>query len=254
MSVTNLRAFALRYLPIALLIALWESSVAIGGISRDLLPPPSEVMRAWWRLMKDGDIPAHALASFTRAGIGLLIAFLVGGLGGLLMVWSQMAYRLLNPILQMLYPVPKSALIPLVLIFFGIGAASKVFLIALGCTLPILISTYNGARNVDQVLIWSARSLGARDLEIMMQIRLKGALPEILNGLRTALAYSFILLVSSELLISRDGLGYLIASLGEAGVYPEMFAVILTVAISGFFVDRAALTASRLALRWQEGV
>lgn len=242
-----------RYLPVAILALAWEAVVRLGLVSREMLPPLSEIATAWWRLMASGEIPQHAAASFGRAGLGLLIALAVGGVGGLLMVWSRMAYHLLNPILQMLYPVPKSALIPLVLIFFGIGSASKVFLIALGCTLPILISTYNGARGVDRSLIWSARSLGAGEAAVMWQIRVPGALPEILNGLRTALAFCFILLVSSELLISRDGLGYLIAGLGEAGVYPEMFAVILTVAFAGFFVDRMALAASRFALRWQEG-
>ncbi|HEY8580996.1 MAG TPA: ABC transporter permease [Beijerinckiaceae bacterium] len=246
-------AALVRYAPVALLALAWEASVRLGAVSRDMLPPLSEIAGAWWRLMRDGDIPQHAAASFSRAGAGLLIALCVGGIGGLLMVWSRVVHHVLNPILQMLYPVPKSALIPLVLIFFGIGAASKVFLIALGCTLPILISTYNGARGVERSLIWSARSLGAGEAAVMWQVRVPAALPEILNGLRTALAFCFILLVSSELLISRDGLGYLIASLGEAGVYPEMFAVILTVALCGFFADRLALAVSRAALRWQEG-
>jgi len=241
----------LRYLPVAILAVVWELVVRLGLVSDQVLPALSDVAAAWWRLMVEGDIPLHAKASFARAAYGLAIAAVVGGVGGLAMVQSRAVYRLLNPILQMLYPIPKSALIPLVLIFFGIGSASKVFLIALGCTLPILLSTLNGARGVDRSVLWSAQSLGASRLATLWEIRVPAAMPEILAGARTATAFCFILLVSSELLISRDGLGYLIANFGEAGVYPEMFAVILTVAFTGFCADRLLLALSRFMLRWQ---
>jgi len=123
-------------------------------------------------------------------------------------------------------------------------------LIFLGCMLPVIISSYNGARGVEQVFIWSARSLGASNREIIWEIILPAAMPQILNGVRTALAICFILLVSSELLISTEGLGYLIGVLGENGVYPTMFAVIFLVIAMGFSADRLYLFVSRRVLAW----
>ena len=122
-----------------------------------------------------------------------------------------------RPIVQMFYPIPKSALIPIMMIWIGFGDASKIVIIFLGCMLPVTVSAFNGARGVDVFLIWSARSLGATRGEVLREVISPAALPAILAGIRTALALSFLLLVSSEFLISRNGLGYMISNLGDAG-------------------------------------
>jgi NitT/TauT family transport system permease protein len=118
--------------------------------------------------------------------------------------------------------------------------------------LPIVINSYNGARGVDHVYIWSALSLGASRRKILWQIVIPGAMPEVLTGIRTAIAISFVLLISSELLISRDGLGYLVSSFGDGGVYPAMFAVILTVVFMGFCADRIFQWAMSRILVWRQ--
>jgi NitT/TauT family transport system permease protein len=168
------------------------------------------------------------------------------------MATSRTLRMLANPLVQIFYPMPKSALIPLMLIWFGFGDLSKVVLIFLGCLLPVIVSTYNGARGVEDRLVWSARSLGASARDIVWDVRLPAALPEILNGVRTALAFAFILMVSSELIIARDGLGYMIGMLGDGGAYPFMFAVIFTVVALGFLADRAFGGLARRLLRWRE--
>jgi NitT/TauT family transport system permease protein len=118
--------------------------------------------------------------------------------------------------------------------------------------LPVTVGAFNGARSSEQVLVWSARSMGANRLRMLWDVVVPSALPELLNGIRTALALSFILLVSSELIAAREGLGYLIGFLGASGTYDAMFAVVLTVALLGFIADRIYLALMQRMLRWQE--
>jgi len=151
-----------------------------------------------------------------------------------------------------LYPMPKSALIPVMMLWLGLGAASKIASIFLGCLLPVVLSAYNGARGVDRVLIWSALAAGASRRAVLWEVVLPAALPEILAGTRNALALSFILMVSAEFVIGQHGLGYLISFLGEGGAYDAMFAGVLTVAAVGFFADRVYLAVMRRALAWRE--
>ena len=143
-----------------------------------------------------------------------------------------------NPLVELFYPLPKSALIPVTVLWLGFGDGSKILLIFLGCMIPVTIGAYNGARGSDHALVWSARSMGANRLRMMWDVVVPSALPELLNGIRTALALAFILLVSSELIVSQQGFGYLIGYLGSTGSYEGMYAVVLTVAFLGFAADR----------------
>jgi len=157
-----------------------------------------------------------------------------------------------GPLVELFYPMPKSALIPVTVLWLGFGDGSKILLIFLGCMLPVTLGAYNGARGADRLLLWSARSMGASRLRTLWDVVLPSALPELANGVRTALALSFILLVSSELIAARKGLGFLIGSLGADGSYDAMFAVVLTVASLGFIADRAYMAAVDRALRWRQ--
>jgi ABC-type nitrate/sulfonate/bicarbonate transport system permease component len=159
---------------------------------------------------------------------------------------------MLGPLVELFYPMPKSALIPVTVLWLGFGDGSKILLIFLGCMLPVTIGAYNGARGSDRLLMWSARSMGASRLRMIWDVVMPSALPEMLNGVRTALALSFILLVSSELIAARQGLGYLIGSLGADGSYEAMFAVVLTVAMLGFIADRVYLAVVARAMRWRQ--
>src|SRR5262249_35465967 len=154
------------------------------------------------------------------------------------MAWWKPLNVLLSPLVEMFYPMPKSALIPVTVIWLGFGDGSKILLIFLGCMLPVTIGAFNGARGSDRPLVWSERSMGGKRLLVLWDVVVPSAMPELLNGIRTALALSFILLVSSELIVARQGFGYLIGYLGSDGYYEGMFAVVLTVAFLGFAADR----------------
>jgi ABC-type nitrate/sulfonate/bicarbonate transport system permease component len=155
------------------------------------------------------------------------------------------------PIVEVFYPLPKSALIPVTAIWLGFGDGSKILLIFLGCMLPVTLGAFNGARGCEQVLLWSARSMGASRLRVLWDVVLPSAMPELLNGVRTALALSFILLVSSELIVAQRGFGFLIGSLGANGSYEAMYAVVFTVAFLGFAADRLYLLVMARVLAWR---
>ena len=241
-----------RYLPLVLLAIAWELAARLELVSSTALPPLSDVIRAWIELLKDGDLVSNGLSSLYRAFAGLGLAILVGATLGIVMAWWRPVNTLLAPLVEMFYPLPKSALIPVTVIWLGYGDGSKILLIFLGCMLPVTIGAYNGARASEQALVWSARSMGASRLRMLWDVVLPSAMPELLNGARTALALSFILLVSSELIVAQKGFGYLIGSLGANGTYDAMYAVVLTVAFLGFAADRIYLMITRRALAWRE--
>lgn len=242
----------MKYLPLLLLAILWEAIVQLGLVSRDLLPSLSDVLKAGWTLLREGDFWKNGAASLYRGGMGLVLAIVIGAPLGIVMAWWRSVDASLGPLVEALYPMPKSALIPVMMIWLGLGAASKIASIFIGCLLPVVLSAYNGARGVDRVLIWSALAAGASPREVLWEVVMPAAMPEILAGVRNALALSFILLVSSEFLIGQHGLGYLISFLGEGGAYDAMFAGVATVAAVGFFADRLYLLAMRKALIWRE--
>ena len=267
---------ALRYLPLLLLAFAWEAVARLNLVDNHALPPLTVVARAWVDLLTpnqaapvyhghilpflhdfktfllSSDLLGNGATSLYRAGAGLLIAVVVGGGLGMAMARWRLLDVFVNPLVEMFYPLPKSALIPVTVIWLGFGDGSKILLIFLGCMIPVTIGAYNGARGSEQVLVWSARSMGASRVRMLWDVVVPSALPELLNGIRTALALTFILLVSSELIVAQKGFGYLIGFLGANGSYEGMFAVVLTVAFLGFAADRLYQMLMQFLLRWRE--
>jgi ABC-type nitrate/sulfonate/bicarbonate transport system permease component len=243
---------AIRYLPLVLIAVAWQIASSLQLVSTLALPPLYDVVIAWWDLLKSGELVTNGAASLWRAGAGLFLSIIIGSVIGIAMAWWRPAQIVLGPLVEALYPMPKSALIPVTVIWLGFGNGSKILLILLGCMLPIAIGAYNGARGSDQALVWTARSMGASRMRMLWDVVVPSATPELLNGIRTALALSFILLVSSELIVAREGLGYLIGSLGANGSYDAMYAVVLTVAFIGFAADRVYQVFQNRMLRWQQ--
>jgi NitT/TauT family transport system permease protein len=242
----------LRYLPLLLLALAWEVVARLHLVSSDALPTLSSVVSSWIGLVTDGDLITNGGSSLYRAGAGLGLAIVFGAVLGIAMAWWKPVNVLLAPIVEIFYPLPKSALIPVTVIWLGFGDGSKILLIFLGCMLPVTIGAYNGARGSEQALIWSARSTGAGRLRVLWDVVVPSAMPELLNGVRTALALSFILLVSAELIVAHKGFGYLIGVTGANGNYDAMYAVVLTVAFLGFAADRVYLVITKRALAWRD--
>src|SRR5258706_8669987 len=227
-----------RYSPLLILALAWEAAARLHLVSSLALPPLTDVVQAWVELVASGELVSKGLSSLYRAGAGLALAIAVGSALGIFMAISRPVNAMLGPLVELFYPMPKSALIPVTVLWLGFGDGSKILLIFLGCMIPVTIGAFNGARGSDQALVWSARAMGASRMRTLLDVVAPSALPEILSGVRIALAISFVLLVSSELLVSRQGLGYMIGFLGDGGAYDAMFATVLTVAMLGFLADR----------------
>jgi len=240
-----------KFLPLLILAVLWEIVCRAGLVSSLVLPPLSAVIEAGIDLMTSGDLWTNGEVSLYRVAAGLLLAITLGGALGFAMAWWRPLNSLISPFVEILYPMPKSALIPVTALWLGFGDGSKILLIFLGCMLPVTLGAFNGARGTDEALLWSARSMGAGPLRVLRDVVFPSALPELMNGIRTAIALSLILLVSSELIVARQGFGYLIGTLGSDGAYDAMFAVVLIVASLGFIADRLHLAASGWVLRWR---
>ena len=243
---------AIRYTPIVLLLVVWELASRTGLVSEDVLPAFSTVMERFWQLCSSGDMFVHVGASLLRVISGLTLGIIVGSILGFALAASVMAQKLVQPSLTFLYPLPKSALIPVIIIWLGFGHSAQIAVIFLGSLLPIILGAYNGAKGAENTLVWSARSLGASVVETEWQVVMRAALPDLLAGIRVALALSFVLLISSEMVGAREGMGYLIAFLGDGGDYAGMFAGTFIVTTIGFAADRGYLALFHYLLRYRE--
>jgi NitT/TauT family transport system permease protein len=251
MSMTKVALVFWRYLPLLLIAIAWEAVTQAQWVSQYALPTLSGVLNSMWVLLGD-DLSYHTGRSILRGAAGLGAAVVLGTTAGVLMAWYRPVRLLLNPFIQMFYPLPKSALIPLTIMWIGLGDPSKITLIFIGSLLPIVVSAFNATRGVDTVLLWSARGLGANERQLLWEVVVPAALPEIMNGWRVALALCFILVVAGELIIANNGIGFLINFLGEGGDYKGMFAGVITISIVGFAADRAYKALMRRVLIWRE--
>lgn len=253
MKMKKTKAIVVKYLPVLLFLISWEGFSQTGIVPKEFLPSFSDVMRTWVTYLVDGDLIQHALASLKRETAGFLLSVILGVSLGIGMAQSKKVQNFFAPLVEITYPIPKPVLVPVLMIWLGIGDMSKITVILLGCILPVIISSFNGARGVDKYLIWSGRNMGTSKRKILWKVIIPAALPEILSGIRTALAMSFIMLVISEMLTARSGLGFLVFTLGESGVYDGLFAAVLSVTILGFSADRVYLFLMKRMLFWQEG-
>jgi ABC-type nitrate/sulfonate/bicarbonate transport system permease component len=240
----------MKIMPLLLLAVLWQTASMSGLLPAAVLPPFSSVVAALVSLVTSGEIFPHTAASFLRAGAGFLLAVIFGTALGLAMARVRAIQRSIEPILLSIYPVPKPALIPLFMVWLGIGDVSKIAVIALSCLVPVVISTFNGARAVDDILLWSARARGTAEHRLLWRVVLPAALPQIATGVRTAIAIALIVMVSSEFISAEHGLGYLIFSYGGVGADDAMLAVVVYLTAIGFLIDRTYVAGLRRLLAW----
>src|ERR1700731_4589372 len=168
----------IRYLPLLILALAWEAVARLGLVSALALPPLSKVMAAWIDLVRDGELIGNGLSSLYRAGLGLALAVVIGAALGVSMAWWRSLNVLVSPLVELLYPMPKSALIPVTVLWLGFGDGSKILLIFLGCMLPVTLGAFNGARGADPMLVWAARSMGAGRVQVLRDVVLPSAMPE----------------------------------------------------------------------------
>jgi sulfonate transport system permease protein len=239
-------------LPIAL-ISVWELTARMGWLSTRILPEPWAVIQAFYKLAVSGELWQHLWVSTARALTGLLIG---GGLGlglGLFTGSLRWAETLLDTTLQMVRNIPPLALIPLVILWFGIDESAKLFLVAVGVFFPIYLNTFHGIRSVDKGLIEMARSYGLKGWSLYREVILPGALPSILVGLRFSLGLMWVLLIVAETISAQAGIGYMTMNAREFLQTDVVLVGILLYALLGKLADVLARGLERTALRWHPG-
>ena len=252
-------------------LALWEGLSRAGVINPLILPSPTKVALRWWsylaplgpyapadgpylKWLVSGELLQDAAASLYRVASGFAIG---GGLGlglGLVMGVSSTAYRLLNPLVQILRPIPPIAYIPLAILWFGLGDPPAFFLISLGAFFPVLVNTIAGVRNVDAIYLRAARNLGAGEWTLFWRVMVPAAMPYILSGVRIGIGVAFIVVIVAEMIAVNSGLGYRILEAREYFWSDKVIAGMATIGLCGLGIDVGMSRLNGWLLRWHRGV
>lgn len=236
-------------LPVAI-IAAWQAASQSGLLPARILPSPGAVVRAAWALSASGELWVNLWASFRRALIGFLIGGSLGFALGLLTGVSRLWEQLLDSTIQMIRNIPHLALIPLVIIWFGIGEEGKLFLVALGVMFPIYINTYHGVSSVDKGLVEMGRVYGLSRWELFKDIMLPGAMSSILVGVRFALGFMWLTLIVAETIAANSGIGKMAMDAREFMQTDIVVVAIILYALLGKIADMLARMLERRWLRW----
>lgn len=215
-----------------LLLVIWQLVSLAGIISERILPAPTQILEASIQLLGSGELYDHMSISLARAAIGFLIGGTIGFILGLLNGVFRFSELLFDTSIQMLRNIPHLALIPLVILWFGIGETSKIFLVALGVLFPVYINTYHGIKSVDRGLIEMGRSYGLHGYKLFFHVILPGSLSSILVGIRFSLGVMWLTLIVAETISSQSGIGYMAMNARE---FMQMDIIVLSILIYALF-------------------
>src|ERR1035437_1807618 len=239
-------------LPVTLVL-VWQAAAQLGWLSTRILPAPLDVLKVGIQLASTGELYHHFLASFKRAITGLVIGGSIGFFLGFVTGLSRLAQNLIDSTIQMVRNVPLLALVPFVILWFGIGEGGKIFLVALAVFFPIYLNTFHGLRSVDQDLIEMGRTYGLSQFALFREVILPGAMPSILVGLRMSLGYMWLFLVVAETISANEGIGYMTMNAREFLQTDVMVLGIAIYALLGKSSDVLAGMLERHCLKWHRG-
>jgi len=225
--------------------------LSLGGLPDSLLSP-LQIAREFFTALGSLELYVHAGTSLMRSLPGFLVGSALGIAFGLAAGVSRGFDQTISPAVFLTYPVPKIVMLPLFMLWFGIGDLSKILIIALACFYPAFINAYYGAHATRTILVWSALNMGAGRGRIFRRIVVPSALPQIFAGLRVSLALSFIVMFATEMINSRSGLGHLIQAAESSLRFDLMYVSLVTIAILGYAGDYALRRLRARLLRWQE--
>ncbi|GLK67958.1 aliphatic sulfonate ABC transporter permease SsuC [Hansschlegelia plantiphila] len=245
----DLRSLQSFIIPVGLIL-VWQALATAGEISGTVLPAPTAVFAAGWRLALSGELWSNIGVSAWRAAIGLAIGGGIGFTLGLANGASRLFERLTDPTLQMIRTIPHLAMIPLVILWFGIDETAKIFLVALGVFFPVYLNTLHGIRTVDSQLVEMGRAYGMSNWALFTRVVLPGALPSIFVGLRYALGIMWLTLIVAETISASSGLGYMAMNAREFMMVDVVVLSILIYALLGKLADSAAKLLERATLSW----
>jgi len=234
---------------VAVLLVLWQLA-SLWGLP-DYILSPLEILKHFLVALGSRELYDNIAASLGRALPGFAIGAALGIALGLAAGVSRALDGALSPVIFLTYPVPKIVMLPIFMLWFGIGDLSKVLIIALACFYPVFINAYYGARSTQKILVWSALNMGAGQGEIFRRVVVPSAAPQIFAGLRVSLALSFIVMFAAEMINARSGLGQLIRVAENSLRFDLMYVSLVTIAILGYAGDSLLRYARHRALAWQ---
>jgi NitT/TauT family transport system permease protein len=246
-----LGAFGQRSLLLLVLLAAWEAAPRLGLADPTFLPPFSEVLKAGWQLAQSGELYDDVAASLLRALSGFLISVVLVVPLGLAVGWYGRLGSFLNQIIEIARNTAPLALLPVFILLLGIGEVSKVTMVIYSCAWPLLLNTIAAVKQVDPLLIKSARTMGASSRQLFRKVILPAALPTIFVGIRLASASAMLVLVASEMVGAKAGLGYLIIYSQYSFLIPQMYFGILGITVIGLTFNAVLEALERHFMRWK---
>ena len=232
------------------LLAIWQVGSLI--LKSDSFPTAIEAVRAVPSILGDKESLINILASLRRMAIAFSVALVVAVPLGLMMGRSRLVASFFNPLLMITYPVPKAALMPIIMLWLGVGDIAKMLVIFLGVSLPVIYHSFQGAKAVEEKMLWSGAAMGLTAPQRMIRIVLPAALPEILTGCRTGLVLALITMVTSEMIARQSGAGNILFNALDMGQYDTVYAMIIIIGAMGIGLDAAFEKLRSRLVRWSE--
>jgi NitT/TauT family transport system permease protein len=232
------------------LLVLWQ--MASLALKNDSFPTALDALRAVPSILGDKESLINFAASLRRMAIGYGLAVAVSIPLGLLMGRSRAVASFFNPLLMVIYPVPKAALMPIIMLWLGIGDTAKTLVIFLGVSLPVIYHSFEGAKAVEEKMLWSGAAMGLSAPQRLIRIVLPAALPEILTGCRTGLVLALITMITSEMIARQSGAGNILFNALDMGQYDTVFAMIIIVGAMGIGLDALFERMRARLVRWSE--
>jgi NitT/TauT family transport system permease protein len=232
------------------LLCIWQVAALI--LNTDSFPTAWEAIRSIPSILGDRESLINILASIRRMAIGFSVALLLSIPLGLMMGRSRAVASFFNPLLMITYPVPKAALMPIILLWLGVGDIAKMLVIFLGVSLPVIYHSFQGAKAIEEKMLWSGAAMGLSAAQRMIRIVLPAALPEILTGCRTGLVLALITMVTSEMIARQSGAGNILFNALDMGQYDTVYAMIIIIGAMGIGLDAAFEKLRARLVRWSE--
>ena len=234
------------------LLALWEAAVGLGWVNSAFLPAPSAIVMATIDLLGSGELLGHISITLARMSAGFFIGTILGLVIGLTMGWSKGMRALLDPVVSVVYPLPKIALLPLIMLLTGIGELPIIMVIALGTLFPVLVNCIAGAVNIDQIYFDAAQNYGASKFRTFTKVILPGSLPVAFAGIRLALGMSLLLAVVVELSMATSGLGAMLWLSWQTLRVERIYVAIVVIAVLGLLLNPLLKLIERHLVPWRE--
>ena len=251
MIVDSLKRIAPSLLVLATIVAVWWGAVV--ATESAIFPTPWQVVTGAWELAQDGTLWEHIGASLFRVGVGFGLAALIATPLGLWMGWVGGAYRMFNPVFQMLRPISPIAWIPIAILWFGVGDLSPIFLIFISSVFPMIVQTTSGVHTIERRYLRAAANFGVSRAVLFRRVVIPAVLPEIIVGMRIGIGVAWLVVVAAEMIALRSGLGYLIMDSRNAGNrYDLVIASMIIIGIIGLLLDSGTRLLEKLRpVRWR---